>query len=75
MTPLAELLGNSPGIQAVRATLTRVLALGARRPRVPPLLILGDTGTGKGLLARALHRAGPRASGAGLSTLGHAIGP
>ena len=63
MTPLAELLGNSPGIQAVRATLTRVLALGARRPRVPPLLILGDTGTGKGLLARALHRAGPRASG------------
>jgi DNA-binding NtrC family response regulator/tetratricopeptide (TPR) repeat protein len=62
MTPLEEVLGNSPGIQAVRATLTRVLALGARRQRMPPLLILGDTGTGKGLLARVLHRAGPRAS-------------
>ena len=63
MTPLEEVLGDSPGIQAVRATLTRVLALGARRQRTPPLLILGDTGTGKGLLARVLHRAGPRASG------------
>jgi DNA-binding NtrC family response regulator len=62
MTPLDEVLGNSPGIQAVRATLMRVLSLGARRQRMPPLLILGDTGTGKGLLARVLHRAGPRAS-------------
>src|SRR5262249_60059657 len=62
MTPLDEVLGNSPGIQTVRATLTRVLALGARRQRMPSLLIVGDTGTGKGLLARVLHRAGPRAS-------------
>jgi DNA-binding NtrC family response regulator/tetratricopeptide (TPR) repeat protein len=62
MTPLDELLGDSPGIQTVRATLKRLLALGARG-RLPPLLILGDTGTGKGLLTRVFHRAGPRAAG------------
>jgi DNA-binding NtrC family response regulator/predicted ATPase len=63
VTPLAEVLGESAAIQAVRATVGRVLAHGVEGRRLPALLILGETGTGKGQLARALHRAGPRAAG------------
>jgi DNA-binding NtrC family response regulator len=63
VTPLAEVLGESSAIQAVRATVGRVLAHGVQGHRLPALLILGETGTGKGQLARALHRAGPRAAG------------
>jgi DNA-binding NtrC family response regulator/tetratricopeptide (TPR) repeat protein len=63
MDSLAEIAGISPGIAAVREQVRRVLArqFGARRP--PPLLLRGETGTGKGLLARACHQAGPRAGG------------
>jgi DNA-binding NtrC family response regulator len=63
MTPLSELLGECPEIQAVRETVRRLLAHGTQGRRLPALLILGETGTGKGLLVRALHRAGPRAAG------------
>src|SRR5688572_29849582 len=61
MEPLAEVIGESPVLAAVREQLLRMLH-NARR-RLPPLLILGETGTGKGLLARALHRSSPRSGG------------
>jgi DNA-binding NtrC family response regulator/tetratricopeptide (TPR) repeat protein len=63
MTPLAELLGKSPGMQAVRDTVGRLLAHGLAGRRPPAILIQGETGTGKSLLARALHRASPRSAG------------
>jgi DNA-binding NtrC family response regulator/tetratricopeptide (TPR) repeat protein len=62
MDALSELIGESPAIVALREEARRVLGnLGARR--LPPVLIEGETGTGKGLLARLLHRAGPRSAG------------
>jgi len=63
MIPLAELIGESPGIVAVRQQIGQLLERHPATRRLPPLLLLGETGTGKGLLARAIHRAGPRAAG------------
>jgi two-component system, NtrC family, response regulator AtoC len=63
MTPLAELIGRSAGIAAVRLTAERLLERRSDRGRLPPVLIQGETGVGKGLLARALHRGSPRGDG------------
>ena len=64
MTALTRLLGDSPGITGVREQVGRLLRhQGEPARRLPPILILGETGTGKGLLAELVHRAGPRASG------------
>src|SRR5262245_10492346 len=44
-----EMLGESPAWQSVRAALPRIAASDL------PVLVLGETGTGKELIARALH--------------------
>jgi two-component system, NtrC family, response regulator AtoC len=61
--PLTELIGENPGIVAVREQVAHLLQLAGEGGRLPPILIYGETGTGKGLLARAIHQAGPRAGG------------
>ncbi|HEV8362108.1 MAG TPA: sigma-54 dependent transcriptional regulator [Gemmatimonadaceae bacterium] len=51
------LVGRSPAMRAVVASIARVA------PTDATVLILGETGTGKELVARAVHRASPRADG------------
>src|SRR5262245_48546451 len=62
MDPLAELIGTSPAVEALRRQILRLARPhGAHRP--PNVVIEGETGTGKGLVASLLHRVGPRATG------------
>ncbi|HEY7141072.1 MAG TPA: sigma 54-interacting transcriptional regulator [Methylomirabilota bacterium] len=63
MILLPELVGESGGIVAVRERIARLVARASDVRRLPPVLIQGETGSGKGLVARALHRAGPRSGG------------
>jgi transcriptional regulator with AAA-type ATPase domain/tetratricopeptide (TPR) repeat protein len=63
VAPLGELLGTSPAIRALREQVDRLLRQTGGGRRLPPVLIQGETGSGKGLLAREMHRAGPRPDG------------
>src|SRR5216117_1626402 len=60
---LVGLIGDSPALVTVRAQVEQLLRRQSKAHRLPPVLILGETGTGKGLLAKAIHEAGPRAAG------------
>lgn len=52
----SEIYGESQAIQNVRELIARVA------PTNAPVLILGETGTGKELVAKAIHRSSPRAA-------------
>ena len=62
--PTDRLEGGASAIQALRAQidhLARFDSVGGSS--VPTLLLQGETGTGKGLVARIVHDSGPRARG------------
>ena len=58
-----EVVGRSPEIDAIRSRIAALVSRLAGSTALPSILIEGETGTGKGLLARIIHRVSPRRSG------------
>jgi len=59
-----HILGRSTAIQELRERLGRILdAVQPVGSDPPAVMIVGETGTGKELIAQTLHREGPRAAG------------
>ena len=62
--PTDRLVGHAPAIQALRAQIRHLATFDiVGSAFVPTLLLQGETGTGKGLVARVVHDSGPRAHG------------
>jgi two-component system response regulator AtoC len=57
---VSALIGTSRAMQELKTTIEQVLSAGCDLPAV---LIAGETGTGKELVARSLHFDGPRSNG------------
>jgi transcriptional regulator with AAA-type ATPase domain/predicted ATPase len=63
MSQHAGLLGESRAIETVRLHLGRLLERAQRGHRPPTILLQGETGTGKGLVAQLIHAHGVRRLG------------
>jgi DNA-binding NtrC family response regulator/tetratricopeptide (TPR) repeat protein len=62
--PTERLMGQAPAIVALRAHLRQLVTFDTLgNPAVPTVLLQGETGTGKGLVAQVIHESGPRAEG------------
>jgi DNA-binding NtrC family response regulator len=60
---LADLVGTSPAIAGLRRRLERLLSGAPDARSAASVLLRGEEGTGKSLLARLIHLAGPRRDG------------
>ncbi|MDX2193405.1 MAG: sigma-54 dependent transcriptional regulator [Gemmatimonadales bacterium] len=56
--PFGDVVGDDPAFRAVLERARQVASL----PETPPILLTGETGTGKGLVARTIHASSPRAA-------------
>jgi DNA-binding NtrC family response regulator len=54
------IVGSSPAVVRLRELVRRIGQLEKRGGGGPTILLTGETGTGKGLTARAVHKASPR---------------
>src|SRR5262249_37245224 len=60
--PADRILGESPAMAALRDQIRRLASFDAiGNPHVPTLLLQGETGVGKGLVASVVHESGARA--------------
>jgi transcriptional regulator with AAA-type ATPase domain/TolB-like protein len=70
---LSGLIGRSPQMAALREQIRALLAREGDLGRLPPILITGETGTGKGLVARIIHRGSSRSKAELVEVNGAAI--
>jgi two-component system, NtrC family, response regulator AtoC len=62
--PTDRLMGQSAALNALRLQIRHLATFDTLgNPHAPTVLLLGETGTGKGLITRILHASGPRAAG------------
>ena len=69
----SELLGTSAAMQALRRHLDALILPAMKSPNPDPILIQGETGTGKGVVARYLHARSQRARGPFVTLNGAAL--
>jgi DNA-binding NtrC family response regulator len=62
-SPAAEMVGESACMRELKRQIQRIASLESAQGDAPTVLILGETGTGKEVVARALHQQSARAAG------------